>query len=188
MQTKTDISKGSLEFHQFELQQTTAVSEAIIFKRRATLTSHVDLTVMKYRQEYVTLWSLSILFFPGDDCRVRDPRSGYEFNLSSLKGKVYPVQSDKYTYHLSICEGLQKDVCTHKETAVSSCQVEGNNHKIAGTKSQKTFSCLYYTVCKNLCHYSCIYPFLCVCLHVYVCRNGKPASELCGRPAHSELH
>lgn len=90
--------------------------------------------------EYVFIWRTSeacpIRKSQGDDCRVRDPRSGYEFNLSSLKGKVYPVQSDKYTYHLSICEGLQKDVCTHKEMAVSSCQVEGNNHKIAGMANQ----------------------------------------------------
>lgn len=78
---------------------------------------------------------------PGDDCRVRDPKSGYEFNLSSLKGQDHSVTSNNYVYHLSICEGLHKGICTHKETApdaVSSCQVEGKTHKIAGMANKKS--------------------------------------------------
>lgn len=70
----------------------------------------------------------------GDSCRVRDPRSGYEFDLSSLKGRVFPVQSDKYTYHLSVCGGLQKDICTHADATVGSCQVDGAKQKIGGKR------------------------------------------------------
>ncbi|XP_071323597.1 cation-independent mannose-6-phosphate receptor isoform X2 [Trachinotus anak] len=93
--------------------------------------------------EYVFIWRTSeacpIRKSQGDDCRVRDPRSGYEFNLSSLKGRDYPVPSGKYIYHLSICEGLKRGVCTHKDTGsdlVSSCQAEGDKHKIAGMANQ----------------------------------------------------
>uniref|UniRef100_A0A3B4X1H8 Insulin-like growth factor 2 receptor n=1 Tax=Seriola lalandi dorsalis TaxID=1841481 RepID=A0A3B4X1H8_SERLL len=93
--------------------------------------------------EYVFIWRTSeacpIRKSQGDECRVRDPQSGYEFNLSSLKGRDYPVPSGKYTYHLSICEGLKRGVCTHKDTGsdlVSSCQADGDNHKIAGMANQ----------------------------------------------------
>ncbi|XP_035535041.1 cation-independent mannose-6-phosphate receptor isoform X1 [Morone saxatilis] len=93
--------------------------------------------------EYVFIWRTSeacpIKKSQGDDCRVRDPRSGYEFDLSSLKGKDYPVRNEKYIYHLSICGGLQRGICTHKDTGsetVGSCQVEGNNHKIGGLANQ----------------------------------------------------
>uniref|UniRef100_A0A8C2ZCN4 Insulin-like growth factor 2 receptor n=1 Tax=Cyclopterus lumpus TaxID=8103 RepID=A0A8C2ZCN4_CYCLU len=93
--------------------------------------------------EYVFIWRTSeacpIRKSQGDDCRVRDLKSGYELDLSSLKGKDYPVSSDKYVYHLSVCGGLKKGICTHKDTGletVSSCQVQGDNHKIAGMASQ----------------------------------------------------
>ncbi|XP_041660412.1 cation-independent mannose-6-phosphate receptor [Cheilinus undulatus] len=93
--------------------------------------------------EYVFIWRTSeacpIRKTQGVDCKVRDPRSGYEFNLNTLKGKDYSVTNDKYTYHLSICEGLQKGVCTHLDTGietVSSCQVNGDTHKIAGVANQ----------------------------------------------------
>ncbi|XP_070781683.1 cation-independent mannose-6-phosphate receptor [Enoplosus armatus] len=93
--------------------------------------------------EYVFIWRTSeacpIRKSQGDDCQVRDPKSGYLFNLSSLKGRDYPIKSDKYTYHLSVCGGLQKGICTHKDTGietVSSCQVEGDTHKIAGMANQ----------------------------------------------------
>lgn len=78
-----------------------------------------------------------IVSSPGENCQVRDPRSGYEFNLSSLKGRDYPVHSGKYVYHLSVCEGLKRGVCTQADTGsdmVSSCQAEGNTHKIAGAE------------------------------------------------------
>ncbi|XP_051816613.1 cation-independent mannose-6-phosphate receptor isoform X1 [Acanthochromis polyacanthus] len=93
--------------------------------------------------EYVFIWRTSeacpIRKSQGVDCWVRDPRSGYEFDLNSLKGKDYPITNGKYTYHLSVCSALQKDVCTHTDTgieSVSSCQVDGENHKIAGMVSQ----------------------------------------------------
>ena len=40
---------------------------------------------------------------PGDDCRVRDPRSGYVFDLSSLSGRDFMTPSAPYQYHLSVC-------------------------------------------------------------------------------------
>ncbi|KAK2855938.1 hypothetical protein Q5P01_004673 [Channa striata] len=91
--------------------------------------------------EYVFIWRTSVACpvqtSQGDDCRVRDPKSGYELNLNSLKGKDYSVRNGKYTYHLSVCEGLHKDVCTHNGgKSVSSCQTDGKNHKIAGIANQ----------------------------------------------------
>uniref|UniRef100_UPI003AAAD5C6 cation-independent mannose-6-phosphate receptor isoform X1 n=2 Tax=Centroberyx gerrardi TaxID=166262 RepID=UPI003AAAD5C6 len=93
--------------------------------------------------EYVFIWRTSeacpIRKSQGDECRVRDPRSGFEFDLSSLMGRDYPVLNGKYKYHLSVCGGLQRGVCTHKDTGddrVSSCQVDGSTHKIAGLANQ----------------------------------------------------
>ncbi|XP_069028432.1 cation-independent mannose-6-phosphate receptor [Embiotoca jacksoni] len=94
--------------------------------------------------EYVFIWKTSEACPTrkslGDDCRVRDPRSGYELDLGSLKGRDYPVRSGEYIYHLSVCGALQKDVCGHVDTGsetVSSCQVDGGNKaKSAGMSSQ----------------------------------------------------
>ncbi|KAI9547306.1 hypothetical protein NQZ68_018529 [Dissostichus eleginoides] len=94
--------------------------------------------------EYVFIWRTSeacpLRKSKGDNCRVRDPKSGYEFDLSSLKDRDFPIHSDKYIYHLSVCGGLQRDICTHKDTgleSVSSCQVEGEGKaKIAGMANQ----------------------------------------------------
>lgn len=93
--------------------------------------------------EYVFIWRTSeacpIRKSQGADCRVRDPKSGYEFDLSSLKGRDYTLNAAKYTYYLSICGGLKADVCTQKKTkgeTVSSCQVAGERHKIAGMANQ----------------------------------------------------
>ncbi|XP_032398409.1 cation-independent mannose-6-phosphate receptor isoform X1 [Etheostoma spectabile] len=93
--------------------------------------------------EYVFMWRTSeacpIRKSQGDNCRVRDPKSGFEFDLSSLKGQDYPVHSDDYIYHLSVCGGLKRGICTHKDIgneSVSSCQVKGENHKIAGLANQ----------------------------------------------------
>lgn len=95
---------------------------------------------------------LSDLSLIGADCRVRDPKSGYEFDLSSLKGRDYTLNAAKYTYYLSICGGLKADVCTQKKTkgeTVSSCQVAGERHKIAGMEREN----FLYTVMFNLCHF-----------------------------------
>ncbi|XP_028996555.1 cation-independent mannose-6-phosphate receptor isoform X2 [Betta splendens] len=93
--------------------------------------------------EFVFIWRTSeacpIKKSLGRDCRVRDPRSSYEFDLSSLKGKDFSVKNNKYTYLLSICGGLQKDVCTPRGNgsgSVASCQVDGQNHKTAGMANQ----------------------------------------------------
>lgn len=77
-----------------------------------------------------------ILVFSGDNCRVHDPRSGYEFDLSSLKGQDFQVRNDKYIYHLSVCGGLKRNICSHStgSDSVSSCQVEGDKQKIGGTR------------------------------------------------------
>lgn len=83
----------------------------------------------------LTLCVLVCVCPPGDDCRVRDPRSGYVFDLSSLSGRDFKTLSAPYQYHLSVCGGLQRGICTHKDTGnedVSSCQVEGSTHRIAG--------------------------------------------------------
>lgn len=108
------------------------------------------------------LWSSSKRVLPGDGCKVRDPKSGYEFNLSSLKGRDYPVTSDKYVYHLSVCGGLQKGICTHKDIgneSVSSCQVQGANQKIAGTEknNQTQFEYIY------------IFDVILICVIILVC-------------------
>ncbi|KAK7907744.1 hypothetical protein WMY93_016356 [Mugilogobius chulae] len=92
--------------------------------------------------EYVFVWTTSeacpIKKSQGAGCRVQDPQSGYEFNLSSLKGTDYQIENNKYTYYLSICGGITKDVCSHNPNGaeVSSCQVNGPNHKIAGLENQ----------------------------------------------------
>lgn len=65
------------------------------------------------------------------------------FNLTSLKGKDYSVQNGKYTYHLSVCGGLQRDVCTHTDTShemVASCQVDRSSQKIGGMELSKIAS------------------------------------------------
>uniref|UniRef100_A0A3Q2ZJ59 Insulin-like growth factor 2 receptor n=1 Tax=Kryptolebias marmoratus TaxID=37003 RepID=A0A3Q2ZJ59_KRYMA len=91
--------------------------------------------------EYVFVWRTSeacpVMKSQGDDCRVRDPKSGYEFDFSSLKSKDYAVTSGKYIYHLSVCGALQGDVCPHDVSkSVSSCQADGQKHKIAGLTNQ----------------------------------------------------
>lgn len=128
----------------------------------------------------------------GDACKVRDPRSGYEFDLSSLKDKDYEVKNGKYTYHLSVCAGLtQTDICSHANAVnktVSSCQVDGVKMKIGGTKKLFCFYiifCLYSACIKCICIY-CLSVCISTCLHG--CRIGKPASKLCGWPAYPELH
>ncbi|GLD49814.1 cation-independent mannose-6-phosphate receptor [Lates japonicus] len=41
----------------------------------------------------------------GDNCRVRDPKTGYEFDLSSLKGRDYPVRNENTDHYLSVQVG-----------------------------------------------------------------------------------
>uniref|UniRef100_A0A673XB01 Insulin-like growth factor 2 receptor n=1 Tax=Salmo trutta TaxID=8032 RepID=A0A673XB01_SALTR len=81
--------------------------------------------------EYVFMWRTSeacpLTSAQGENCKVKDPRSGYMFDMSSLSGKDYMVKSGQYQYHFSVCGGLQKGICTHKDTGndqVSACQVK----------------------------------------------------------------
>ncbi|XP_011491456.3 cation-independent mannose-6-phosphate receptor [Oryzias latipes] len=89
--------------------------------------------------EFVFVWRTSeacpIRRSKGENCQVQDPRSGFQFDLSSLKGRDFPIRSQEYVYHLSVCGPLQKDVCSHGES-VSSCQVNGDRQKIAGMANQ----------------------------------------------------
>ncbi|XP_034018710.1 cation-independent mannose-6-phosphate receptor isoform X2 [Thalassophryne amazonica] len=93
--------------------------------------------------EYVFIWRTSeacpIKKSQGDGCQVRDPRTGYMFDLNSLKNHDYAIRNGPYMYHLSVCGGLQYGVCTDKDTGsdlVSSCQVDGSIHRIAGMANQ----------------------------------------------------
>ncbi|XP_029607760.1 cation-independent mannose-6-phosphate receptor [Salmo trutta] len=93
--------------------------------------------------EYVFMWRTSeacpLTSAQGENCKVKDPRSGYMFDMSSLSGKDYMVKSGQYQYHFSVCGGLQKGICTHKDTGndqVSACQVKDSTHRIAGMASQ----------------------------------------------------
>lgn len=93
--------------------------------------------VKPHQGETTTCVSLSTLVLPGENCQVPDSRSGYVFDLSSLKGKDYQVRHDKYIYHLSVCGGLQSKICSHREDTVASCQVDQNKEKIGGTELGK---------------------------------------------------
>ncbi|KAL2081956.1 hypothetical protein ACEWY4_021774 [Coilia grayii] len=93
--------------------------------------------------EYVFIWRTSeacpVQIVQGENCKVTDPRSGHEFDLSSLSGHDYEVSSGPYHYHFAVCGGLSTGVCKHKDPgseAVSSCQVEGASHRIAGLATQ----------------------------------------------------
>ncbi|XP_061097950.1 cation-independent mannose-6-phosphate receptor [Conger conger] len=91
--------------------------------------------------EYVFTWRTSeacpVHRVQGDNCVVRDPRSGYTFDLTSLSGKDYKVKSQQYEYQFAVCGSLKEKICTHKDTGnVSSCQVEGSTHRIAGLATQ----------------------------------------------------
>uniref|UniRef100_A0A8C7QBA3 Insulin-like growth factor 2 receptor n=1 Tax=Oncorhynchus mykiss TaxID=8022 RepID=A0A8C7QBA3_ONCMY len=93
--------------------------------------------------EYVFIWRTSeacpLTSAQGENCKVKDPRSGYMFDMSSLSGKDYMVKSGQYQYHFSVCGGLKRGICTHKDTGndqVSACQVKDSTHRIAGMASQ----------------------------------------------------
>ncbi|KAG7460969.1 hypothetical protein MATL_G00204630 [Megalops atlanticus] len=93
--------------------------------------------------EYVFIWRTSeacpVRRVQGENCKVRDPRSGYVFDLTPLSGKDYEVKESQYDYHFAVCGPLKQRVCTHKDTGsdpVSSCQVEDKVHRIAGLATQ----------------------------------------------------
>ncbi|KAL0967415.1 hypothetical protein UPYG_G00251950 [Umbra pygmaea] len=93
--------------------------------------------------EYVFIWRTSeacpLTNAMGEDCQVTDPRSGYVFDMKTLSGKDYILDSGQYQYYFSVCGGLQAGICTHKDTGnmqVASCQVEKSTHRIAGMASK----------------------------------------------------
>ncbi|KAJ8270708.1 hypothetical protein GJAV_G00118320 [Gymnothorax javanicus] len=93
--------------------------------------------------EFVFTWRTSeacpVHRVQGDNCKVRDPRSGYEFDMTPLAGKDYTVKSGNYEYQFAVCGALSKKICTDKDTGsetVSACQVEGSTHRIAGLTTQ----------------------------------------------------
>ncbi|MBN3306457.1 MPRI protein, partial [Amia calva] len=96
--------------------------------------------------EYVFVWRTSeacpIRRAQGYNCTVRDPRSGYVFNLRNLSGSDYVVKTEKYDYHIAVCNSLQTKICTRKDTGsdvVSSCQVDhsqGHFQRISGLSTQ----------------------------------------------------
>lgn len=69
----------------------------------------------------------------GENCKVKDPKSGYEYNLTPLAGKDYEVKGLHYEYHFAVCGPVATAVCPHgADKPVSSCQVEEKSHRIAG--------------------------------------------------------
>ncbi len=69
----------------------------------------------------------------GENCKVKHPKSGYEYNLTPLAGKDYEVKDLSYEYHFAVCGPVTSSVCPHgPSNSVSSCQVEGSAHRIAG--------------------------------------------------------
>uniref|UniRef100_A0A672Q5X8 Cation-independent mannose-6-phosphate receptor-like n=1 Tax=Sinocyclocheilus grahami TaxID=75366 RepID=A0A672Q5X8_SINGR len=91
--------------------------------------------------EYVFIWRTSeacpIKRVQGENCKVEDPKSGYEYNLTPLAGKDYEVKDLSYEYHFAVCGPVTSSVCPHgPSNSVSSCQVEGSTHRIAGLANQ----------------------------------------------------
>ncbi|XP_066532658.1 cation-independent mannose-6-phosphate receptor isoform X2 [Hoplias malabaricus] len=91
--------------------------------------------------EYVFIWRTSeacpVRRVSGENCKVKDPRSGFEYDLSPLSGKDYEVSSEKYKYHLAVCGPIKDSVCPNVDKKqVASCQVEGSIKKISGLSTQ----------------------------------------------------
>uniref|UniRef100_A0A8C1I7W5 Insulin-like growth factor 2 receptor n=1 Tax=Cyprinus carpio TaxID=7962 RepID=A0A8C1I7W5_CYPCA len=83
--------------------------------------------------EYVFIWRTSeacpIRRVQGENCIVKDPKSGYEYNLTSLAGKDYEVKKLSYEYHFAVCGPLTSSVCPHGlSNSVSSCQKQTHLH------------------------------------------------------------
>uniref|UniRef100_A0A8C2E6T2 Insulin-like growth factor 2 receptor n=1 Tax=Cyprinus carpio TaxID=7962 RepID=A0A8C2E6T2_CYPCA len=91
--------------------------------------------------EYVFIWRTSeacpIKRVQGENCKVKDPKSGYEYNLTPLAGKDYDVKDLSYEYNFAVCGPVTSSVCPHgPSNSVSSCQVKGSTHRIAGLANQ----------------------------------------------------
>ncbi|XP_030627174.1 cation-independent mannose-6-phosphate receptor [Chanos chanos] len=95
----------------------------------------------KDRCEYVFIWRTSeacpVRREEGKDCKVKDPKTGYVFDMKTLSGKDYAITNGKYEYHFAVCEAINTTVCPHKgDEPVASCQMEGGKHKISGMVTQ----------------------------------------------------
>ncbi|XP_048841603.1 cation-independent mannose-6-phosphate receptor [Brienomyrus brachyistius] len=126
--------------------------------------------------EFLFMWRTSeacpIHRVQGENCQVQDPRTGHVFNLMPLSVRDYEVKSGKYEYHLGVCKGVQQSVCSLKDSSrdsVSSCQVEGSTHKIAGLTTQNItyddgFLMINYTrgdICHKIYQRSTTIVFIC---------------------------
>ncbi|KAI2652218.1 Cation-independent mannose-6-phosphate receptor [Labeo rohita] len=92
--------------------------------------------------EYVFIWRTSeacpIRRVQGENCKVKDPKSGYEYNLTPLAGKDYQVKDMNYEYNFAVCGPVTSTVCPHgPSNSVSSCQC----HKIYERSTAILFSC-----------------------------------------------
>ncbi|XP_029965640.1 LOW QUALITY PROTEIN: cation-independent mannose-6-phosphate receptor [Salarias fasciatus] len=93
--------------------------------------------------EFVFVWrtpqACPVRKAQGNDCRVRDPRTGVLLDLSPLKGRDFSVSPPglKYSYRLAVCGALRGPACTHTHTdRVASCQLDGERHRVAGLSSE----------------------------------------------------
>uniref|UniRef100_A0AAZ3P560 Insulin-like growth factor 2 receptor n=1 Tax=Oncorhynchus tshawytscha TaxID=74940 RepID=A0AAZ3P560_ONCTS len=76
---------------------------------------------------------------PGSPVFDRQDGCEYVFIWRTSEALDYMVKSGQYQYHFSVCGGLKRGICTHKDTGsdqVSACQVKGSTHRIAGLASQ----------------------------------------------------
>ncbi|KAH0622428.1 hypothetical protein JD844_024730, partial [Phrynosoma platyrhinos] len=78
-----------------------------------------------------------------ENCQVKDPRYGYIYDLTSLRGKDIKVSTDEYDYYFRVCDGLTTGICKQSSQdtdVVSSCQIKKqtpNFKKIAGLQTTK---------------------------------------------------
>ncbi len=80
-----------------------------------------------------SLTQFSFLMPIGENCKVKHPKSGYEYNLTPLAGKDYEVKDLSYEYHFAVLAQLHpRSALTVPATLCPSCQVEGSAHRIAG--------------------------------------------------------
>ncbi|MEQ2219662.1 hypothetical protein XENOCAPTIV_021535, partial [Xenoophorus captivus] len=96
--------------------------------------------------EYVFIWRTSeacpIRKVKGENCRVRDPKSGYEFDFTSLKNRDFAITSNKYSYHLSVCSELKKNMLTFVGDQIILNYTNGETcHKIYQRSTVISFSC-----------------------------------------------
>eukprot|EP00062_Callorhinchus_milii_P000078 gi/632935035/ref/XP_007887464.1/ PREDICTED: cation-independent mannose-6-phosphate receptor [Callorhinchus milii] len=101
--------------------------------------------------EFLFVWrtpaACSIVRASGENCRVKEPKYGYELDLNRLAHKNYQVNTDKYTYHFRVCDHLNGHECNaaHRSgaNAVSACQVQKDNPTADKTAGLITHNIIY---------------------------------------------